>query len=115
MDVWPTIDWSKCPAVESRPGAFGGKWVFTGTQVPVYILFANLASGGMTADHFSDAYLVDNEQVKEVLAFLGSQLDRTPREAKQGPATLDGLLAGLTKDDFHEETSWGPPVGREVL
>lgn len=115
MDIWPTIDWRACPAVESRPGTFGGKWVFTGTRVPIYILFTNLASGGMTADHFSDAYLVDNKQVNEVLAFLGSQLDQTLEEAKQGPATLDELLAGLTKDNFHEETNFGPPVGREVL
>lgn len=90
--------------------------MFAGTRVPVYALFVNLASGGMTADHFSDAFLVDNGQVKEVLAFLGSQLDQTAQEAEHAqkkPVALDELLTGLTKENFHEEIGFGPPVGRE--
>lgn len=27
--------------------------------------------------------------------------------------TLDALLAGVTRDNLHEEESFGPPVGRE--
>lgn len=53
---------------------------------------------------------------KEVLAFLGSQLDQTAEETehtKKEPAALDDLLAGLTKENFHEEIDFGPPVGRE--
>jgi len=29
--------------------------------------------------------------------------------------TLDALLAGVTRDNLHEEKSFGPPVGREAL
>lgn len=118
MDYWPKVDWSMCPAVESRPGVCGGKWVFAGTRVPVYALFANLASGGMTADHFSDAFLVDNEKVKEILAFLGTQLDQTAPKAEhteREPGALEELLTGLTRENFHEEIGFGPPAGREFL
>ena len=38
-------DWEKCPAVESVPGKVSGNWVFTGTRLPVYALFENLAEG----------------------------------------------------------------------
>lgn len=27
------LDWSQCPAVESRPGKSGGAWVFRGTRL----------------------------------------------------------------------------------
>ena len=36
-------DWSTCPGVESVPGRVSGNWVFTGTRLPVYALFENLA------------------------------------------------------------------------
>lgn len=28
---------------------------------------------------------------------------------------LKDLVAGITPDNRHEETDWGPPVGRELL
>ena len=28
--------------------------------------------------------------------------------------TLDELLAGITEDNLHNETEWGPPVGGEA-
>jgi antitoxin MazE len=34
----------------------------------------------------------------------------TPREFK-----LDELLAGVTRDNLHEEEGFGPPVGREAF
>jgi antitoxin MazE len=34
----------------------------------------------------------------------------TPREF-----TLDELLAGVTRDNLHEEEGFGPPVGREAF
>ena len=37
------MDWETCPAVERNPGKIGGAWAFTGTRVPVYALFENLA------------------------------------------------------------------------
>lgn len=38
------IDWSACPSVESIPGKQTGDWLFTGTRLPMYSLFKNLAS-----------------------------------------------------------------------
>jgi antitoxin MazE len=29
--------------------------------------------------------------------------------------TLDALLAGVTRDNLHEEEGFGPPVGREAF
>ena len=43
-------DWSKCPAVERVPGRVSGNWVFTGTRLPVYALFENLAEGATIYD-----------------------------------------------------------------
>jgi antitoxin MazE len=34
-----------------------------------------------------------------------------PRSRKY---TLDELLAGITEENLHGETDWGPPVGREA-
>ncbi len=43
-------DWNKCPAVESVPGKVSGNWVFTGTRLPLYTLFENLAEGATIYD-----------------------------------------------------------------
>ena len=45
------MDWENSPAVERKPGKISGAWAFTGTRVPVYALFENLA-GGATIDEF---------------------------------------------------------------
>ena len=37
-------DWTTCPAVERNPRKISGAWAFTGTRVPVYALFENLAA-----------------------------------------------------------------------
>ena len=34
------MNWETCPAVERKPA-----WAVTGTRVPLYTLFENLASG----------------------------------------------------------------------
>ena len=44
-------DWNTCPAVERNPRKISGAWAFTGTRVPVYALFENLAAGA-TIDEF---------------------------------------------------------------
>ena len=60
-------DWNTCPAVERRPGKLGGVWAFTGTRVPVYALFENLASGA-TIDEFVEWFPgIDKRQVRAVL------------------------------------------------
>ena len=60
-------DWNTCPAVERNPGKVSGAWAFTGTRVPVYALFENLASGatiGEFVEWFPD---VEERQVRAVL------------------------------------------------
>ena len=61
------MDWNGCPAVERNPGKISGAWAFTGTRVPVYALFENLA-GGATVDEFVEWFPgVDKQQVQAVL------------------------------------------------
>ena len=45
------MDRETCPAVERNFGKTSGAWAFTGTRVPVYALFENLA-GGATVEEF---------------------------------------------------------------
>ena len=60
-------DWTNCPAVERKRGKISGAWAFTGTRVPVYALFENLA-GGATIDEFVEWFPgVDKSQVRAVL------------------------------------------------
>lgn len=35
-------------------------------------------------------------------------------KARPSPVTLEWLLEGITSENVHEETDWGPPVGREA-
>ena len=61
------MDWSTCLAVERSPKKISGAWAFTGTRVPVYALFENLA-GGATIDEFTEWFPgVDKNQVRTVL------------------------------------------------
>jgi uncharacterized protein (DUF433 family) len=61
------IDWSTCPAVESRPGLVSGAWVFKGTRIPIAALFENLEAGA-TPDEFVQWFPgVTLQQAKHVL------------------------------------------------
>ena len=61
------MDWETCPGVEREPGKISGAWAFSGTRVPVYALFENLASGA-TIDEFVEWFPgVDRQQVQAVL------------------------------------------------
>ena len=61
------MDWETCSAVEREPGKISGAWAFSGTRVPVYALFENLASGA-TIDEFIEWFPgVDRQQVQAVL------------------------------------------------
>jgi uncharacterized protein (DUF433 family) len=67
------IDWSLCPAAESRPGKLSGAWVFRGTRVPLETLFLYLRRG-VSVDEFLDWFEgVSREQVVEVLEFVEEQ------------------------------------------
>ena len=61
------IDWSTCPAVESRPGVYSGAWVFRGTRVPVAALLENLEGGASVSDFVDWFPGVTLDQVKNVL------------------------------------------------
>ena len=61
------MHWESCAAVERNPRKISGAWAFTGTRVPVYALFENLA-GGATVDEFVDWFpSVAKQQVRAVL------------------------------------------------
>jgi uncharacterized protein (DUF433 family) len=69
-----TLDWSRCPAVESVPGKLSGAWVFKGTRTPVAVVFENLEDG-MTVEEVVEQFPVTPEQVKAVLEFAARSLD----------------------------------------
>ena len=60
-------DWNSCPAVERNPGKISGAWAFTGTRVPVYALFENLAAGTTVGDFVEWFPGVKERQVTAVL------------------------------------------------
>lgn len=60
-------NWAECPAVERNPGRISGAWAFTGTRIPVYALFENLACGA-TVNEFLEWFPgVEEWQVRAVL------------------------------------------------
>jgi uncharacterized protein (DUF433 family) len=69
-----TLDWSRCPAVESIPGKVSGAWVFKDTRMPVATVFENLESGA-TVDEIMEWFDVTREQVVAVLEFAARSLD----------------------------------------
>ena len=59
--------WNTCPAVERVPGRVSGAWVFSGTRIPLFTLYENLASGA-TVEEFVEWFPgVDERQVRTVL------------------------------------------------
>src|SRR5208337_3818879 len=69
-----TLDWSRCPAVESIPGKVSGAWVFKDTRMPVATVFENLESGA-TVDEIMEWFDVTREQIIAVLEFAARSLD----------------------------------------
>ncbi len=53
--------------------------------------------------------LAEGMEVDIVVADGGLLLKPRPREY-----TLDELVAGITPENRHEETDWGPPAGGEA-
>ena len=68
------VDWNNCPGVESVPGKVSGNWVFTGTRLPVYALFENLAGGATIYDFMGWFHPVEEADVKAVLEFVAQDL-----------------------------------------
>lgn len=68
------MDWEKCPGVESVPGKVSGNWVFTGTRLPVYALFENLAGGATIYDFVEWFEGAEEPDVKAVLEYVAQDL-----------------------------------------
>ena len=68
-----TLDWSKCPAVESIPGKRSGAWVFRGTRTPISTVFENLQD--MCVDDLVNEFGVTREQVQIVLQFVAQSAE----------------------------------------
>jgi uncharacterized protein (DUF433 family) len=71
------IDWSQCAAVESVPGKLSGAWVLRGTRMPVSVIFENLDAGANIDDILQWFEGLDREQVRAVIEFADSSLNRT--------------------------------------
>lgn len=71
-----TLDWSRCPAVESIPGKVGGAWVFKGTRLPVATIIENLEDLGI--DEVIEQFDVSREQIAAVLDFVAESLRAEP-------------------------------------
>ena len=70
------INWETCPAVERTPGKVSGAWVFTGTRIPLYALYENLAAGATVKDFVEWFPGVDEIQVQSVLEHEAKLLRR---------------------------------------
>jgi uncharacterized protein (DUF433 family) len=72
-----TIDWSRCPALESNPGTQGGAWVFRGTRVPVTAILRNLSE--LSVPELSQEFpTVGREEIREVLDFIARSAEMRP-------------------------------------
>jgi len=79
-----TLDWSKCPAVESVPGKVSGAWVFRDTRLPVATVIENLED--LSVEEVMEQFEVTREQITAVLDFVAQSLKtsapaRTPADA----------------------------------
>ena len=68
-----TLDWSKCPAVESIPDKVSGAWVFRGTRVPVSAIFENLKDSPM--EEILENFHVTRDQIQIVLDFAAKSAE----------------------------------------
>src|SRR5262249_59282473 len=67
-----SLDWSRCPAVESIPGKVSGAWVFKGTRLPVATVIENLED--LSIDEVIEQFDVTREQITAVLEFVAQSL-----------------------------------------
>ena len=69
-----TLEWSRCPAVESVPERVGGAWVFRGTRMPVATVLENLGAGA-SVEEIVEWFDLTREQVTTVLDFAARSLE----------------------------------------
>jgi uncharacterized protein (DUF433 family) len=70
-----TLDWSRCPAVESVPGKVSGASVLKNTRMPVAAIFENLEAGASLDNILEWFEGLNREQVKAVIEFAARSLD----------------------------------------
>jgi uncharacterized protein (DUF433 family) len=78
-----TIDWSRCPAVESIPGKVSGAWVFKDTRLPVATVIENLED--LSVDEVMEQFDVTREQINAVLDFVAQSLKTSAAERLPAP------------------------------
>ena len=75
-----TLDWSRCPAVESVPGKVSGAWIFRGTRLPVATVIENLED--LSVEEVMAQFDVSREQMAAELDFVAESLrDPAPADA----------------------------------
>ncbi len=67
-----SLDWSRCPAVESVPGKAGGAWVFRGTRLPAATVIENLED--LSVEEVMEQFGATREQIVAVLDFVARSL-----------------------------------------
>jgi uncharacterized protein (DUF433 family) len=69
VDATTTLDWSRCPVLESKPDTQGGAWVFRGTRVPVTAILRNMSE--LSVPELSQEFpTVRPEQITGLLDFI---------------------------------------------
>ena len=84
-----TLDWSKCPAVESIPGKVSGAWVFRDTRLPVATVIENLED--LSFEEVMEQFDVTREQITAVLDFVAQSLRTSPPKQESAPVDAHSL------------------------
>ena len=80
-------NWEHCPAAERADEQDGGLWVFKGTSVPLYTLYATLADGG-TVDDFAERFGVGVEQAAAALRYEADEFINDLLIRPDGPGEI---------------------------
>ena len=78
-----TLDWPKCPAIESIPVKVSGTWVFRDTRLPVATVIENLED--LSVEEVMEQFDVTREQIVAVLDFVARSLRQSE------PADVDSV------------------------
>jgi uncharacterized protein (DUF433 family) len=85
-----TLDWSRCPAIESVSGRLSGAWVFKDTRMPVSAVFENLEAGA-TIDEIIEHFDIAREQITAVLEFAARSLEAPTPVAAGSPVSAHSI------------------------
>lgn len=71
MAAKDTIDWSKCPLVEIKPGVQSGAPVLRGTRMPASAIVDNF-DYGVRVREIVEQFEVPNDRIEAILAYAQS-------------------------------------------